>query len=202
LVTDDGSECTTHLVQTLNAKGWRAVVLRFPQSIVPDRARLEDRIASVELKDMSETHLQDQLAAIATTHGSIGAFIHLHPHITDSEGDKALVKQVFLLAKHLKPSFNQFDGEGRSFFLTTARLDGTFGFSQKNTFSPISAGLFGLTKSLNHEWPKVFCRAIDLAPDWEAERSVRAILAEMHDPDLDILEVAYGPEGRTTLVSH
>jgi hypothetical protein len=111
------------------------------------------------------------------------------------------VKQVFLLAKHLKSSLNQFDGEDRSCFLTTARLDGTFGFSQQSTFSPISAGLFGLTKSLNQEWPKVFCRAIDLAPELKAEQSVQAILAEVHDPNSDILEVAYGTQGRTTLAS-
>jgi NAD(P)-dependent dehydrogenase (short-subunit alcohol dehydrogenase family) len=209
LVTDDGSQSTTQLVQTLNTQGWQVVVLRFPKSIVPERAPLEAGIASIELAEMSEAHLQEQLAAIATAYGSIGAFIHLHPRlplnqggdITYLERDKAIVKQVFLLAKHLKPSLNQFDGEGRSCFLTTARLDGAFGFSQQSAFSPISAGLFGLTKSLNQEWPKVFCRAIDLTPELDAEQSVQAILAEMHDPNLDILEVAYGTQGRTTLAS-
>ena len=81
-----------------------------------------------------------------------------------------------------------------------ARLDGEFGLGQKTNFGAIGAGLFGLTKSLNQEWESVFCRAIDLSPDLDAETSAQHILAELHDPNLLVVEVGYNSQGRVTLV--
>jgi hypothetical protein len=34
---------------------------------------------SLTLQDSTEEHLQQQLAAIATHYGNVGAFIHIHP---------------------------------------------------------------------------------------------------------------------------
>ncbi|WP_407636595.1 hypothetical protein [Fischerella muscicola] len=51
------------------------------------------------------------------------------------------------------------------------------------------------------EWPKVYCRAIDLSPDLSAETSAQHIVAELHDPNRYLTEVAYGSQGRVTLVS-
>ncbi|NJR54285.1 MAG: hypothetical protein HC768_06460 [Acaryochloris sp. CRU_2_0] len=176
--------------------------------MVPDRFPLPEGVTQVELADLSEAHLQEQLASISTTYGTINTFIHLHPQfllgknsmVTYLETDKALIQQVFLLAKSLKPSLSAVNPLGRNSWVTVTRLDGALGVSQQANFSPISAGLLGLTKSLNQEWPGTFCRAIDLNPDLEAEQSAQLILAEMHDPDLGITEVAYGTQGRTTLV--
>jgi hypothetical protein len=196
------------VVQTLTEQNWQVIVLSFPETLVPKRALLPEGIPRIELMDQSEAELKQKLAAITTNHGSIGAFIHLHPrwslnpngNLTYLETDKTLIRQVFLLAKHLKKLLNAGDSLGRKCFLSVARLDGAFGLSQNIEFSPISAGLFGLTKSLNHEWPEVFCRAIDLSPELDSKASAKAILAEIHDPNLGITEVAYGEQGRTTLV--
>jgi NAD(P)-dependent dehydrogenase (short-subunit alcohol dehydrogenase family) len=208
LLTDDGSLTTPQLAEVLTQQGWNLVVLRFPQSLVPNCVPLPEGVAAVDLIDLSETHLKEQLASISTTYGTIDTFIHLHPQFLLSEdamvtylkADKALVQQVFLLAKFLKSSLSAVNPLGRNSWITVTRLDGALGVSQQANFSPISAGLLGLTKSLNQEWPGTFCRAIDLSPDLEAEQSAQLILAEMHDPDLGITEVAYSTQGRTTLV--
>lgn len=197
------------MAQSLTKQGSKVVVFSFPQSLIAGRAPLPDDVNRVVLEDLSEDCLKQQLAAITDTYGSIGAFVHLHPLLlTDHSGgirfleeEKVIVKHVFLMAKHLKKSLNEAALKGRSFFLTVARLDGAFGLRQDMNFSVISAGLFGLTKTLNFEWEPVFCRAIDLSPDIDAEQSAKCIIAELHDPNRYITEVGYGPQGRTTLIS-
>jgi hypothetical protein len=181
------------------------VVLSFPRFLIAEQSPLPEGVSRVVLEDLSEDCLKQQLAAITATYGSIGAFIHLHPSFPISggvsflEADKVIIKQIFLMAKHLKESLNQVSCQGNSCFLTVARLDGAFGLQQSVKFSPISAGLFGLAKSLNFEWKSVYCRALDLSPDFNAEQSVQAIIAELHDPNRNLTEVGYGSHGRTTM---
>ena len=209
LLTDDGSLTTSQLAQILTEQGWKIVVLSFPLSLVPQHSPLPAGVNRVNLTDLSEEHLQQQLATISSKYGSIGAFIHLNPvfevirngKIPYLEQEKAIVKHVFLMAKHLKKSLNEATHYGRSCFCTVARLDGAFGLGQNVHFGPISAGLFGLTKTLNWEWQQVFCRAIDLSPHIDAQESARHIFAELHDPNRYITEVAYGSHGRVTLIS-
>ncbi|MHC5852523.1 SDR family NAD(P)-dependent oxidoreductase [Nostoc sp.] len=208
LLTDDGSLTTTKLVETLLKRGWKTVVLTFPSSVIPKQSPLPEGISRVVLADLSEEHLQEQLAAIATNYGPIAAFIHLNPsnhedtikNVRYLESEKAILRHVFLIAKYLKEPLNQAALQGRSIFVTVARLDGEFGLGQKTNFGAIGAGLFGLTKSLNQEWESVFCRAIDLSPDLDAQTSAQHILAELHDPNLLVVEVGYNSQGRSTLI--
>ena len=58
-----------------------------------------------------------------------------------------------------------------------------------------------MTKTLHLEWETVFCRAVDLAPDLDAELAAQYILAELYDPNRLIVETGYSLQGRTTLVS-
>lgn len=209
LVSDDGSQTTSKLVESLTERGWKLVVLSYPQSVIAQQAPLPEGIERVELKELSEAHLQQQLATITGNYGPIAAFVHLHPcfqgtkskEIDFLEAEKDLLKQVFFLAKHLKQSLNQAASKGHSCFVSVTRLDGEFGFTGKVNYSPIGAGLFGLTKTLNHEWKSVFCRAIDLTPEINAEISAQYIISELHDPNYHLAEVGYGSQGRTTLVS-
>ena len=209
LITDDGSLTTNQVAELLIEKGWKVVVLSFPQSIVFQTSPLPAGAINVKLLDLTEEHLQQQLNAIASNYGTIGAFIHLNPAFQVSHNgripylkeEKAIVKHVFLIAKHLKKSLNEAARNGRSFFCTTARLDGAFGLEHKVNYGPISGGLFGLTKTLKWEWQKVFCRAIDLHPAINASESAQHIIAEIHDPNNCISEVAYGSQGRVTIVS-
>ncbi|WP_373525238.1 beta-ketoacyl synthase N-terminal-like domain-containing protein [Nostoc sp.] len=209
LITDDGSLTTYKLTESLIEKGWKVVVISFPQSLIAQQAPLPTGVTRVTLANLSEEHLQQQLQAIASHCGAIGAFIHLHPmfvanhtgSISYNESEKAIVKHVFLMAKHLKPSLNESAKYGRSCFCTVAHLDGAFGLEYKVNFGAIGAGLFGLTKTLRWEWPKVFTRAIDLSPRLDAKQSVQNIIAELHDPNLYISEVGYGSQGRVTIIA-
>ncbi|MDF5725421.1 MAG: beta-ketoacyl synthase N-terminal-like domain-containing protein [Rhizonema sp. PD37] len=209
LVTDDGSLTTSHLTQSLIEQGWKVVVFSFPQSLIPHQAPIPAEVIRVQLADLSEEHLQQQLVAVMTQYGPVAAFIHVNPVLGVSyngkipylEEEKAIVKQVFFMAKHLKKSLNQAALLGRSCFCTVVRLDGAFGLEHKLNFGPISGGLFGLTKTLNLEWQQVFCRAIDLNPAIDAGESAYHIIAELHDPNRYITEVAYGSQGRVTLIT-
>ncbi|MFO5473340.1 MAG: phosphopantetheine-binding protein, partial [Dolichospermum sp.] len=210
LITDDGSLTTTKLVDALVAQGWKIVVLSFPQSLIPTQLPLPAGVTRITLANMSEQHLQLLLQSVITKHGPIGAFIHLHPqfqpekpgHISYPEAEKAIIKQVFLMAKHLKEILNNASSlPGRTSFCTVAHLDGEFGLGHQTNFSAIAAGLFGLTKSLRWEWPQVFFRAIDLNPTLDHQESAQYIFAELHDSNRYIGEVGYGDQGRVTLVA-
>ncbi|MEA5576663.1 polyketide synthase, partial [Anabaena sp. UHCC 0451] len=204
LITDDGSLTTSKLAHALIEQGWKVVVLSFPQSLVAEQLPLPAGVNRITLVNMSEQHLQLLLQSITTQHGKIGAFIHLHPQFTASylETEKAIVKQVFLMAKHLKQSLNTAaDLEGRVSFCTVVHLDGAFGLNHTENFGIIGAGLFGLTKSLRWEWPKVFLRAIDLSPNLDPHQSAEYIVAELHDSNRYIGEVGYSSKGRVTLIA-
>lgn len=160
------------------------------------------------LTNLSEEHLQAKLTEIFKTNGLIGTFIHLNPirpwlsYQPEAliNPDKAILKQVFLLAKHLKHSLTQAASQGRSCFLTLTRLDGEFGLTGQENLSPISGGLFGLTKTLNLEWPSVFCRSLDISPELDAATTAQIVLGELHDPNALIQEVGYTTKGRVTLI--
>jgi NAD(P)-dependent dehydrogenase (short-subunit alcohol dehydrogenase family) len=217
LITDDGSLTTSLVAELLSKRGWKVVVLNFPPAVVPEKSPLPANVNRVTLQDTSEEHLQQQLAAIATNYGKVAAFIHIHPIFQSSYNtklayfseEKVILKQVFFMAKHLKKSLIEASDmpsvtlreRGRSCFCTVVRLDGAFGLEHKVNYGVIGAGLFGLTKTLIWEWPKVFCRAIDISPEIDAESSANLIVAELHDPNRYLTEVAYSFQKRVTLVS-
>ncbi|WP_369792192.1 hypothetical protein [Tolypothrix sp. PCC 7601] len=204
-------------MQSLVDQDWKVVVLSFPQAVIPQQALLPPGVTRITLVDFSEQLLQDKLSAfpvgvadgIASNIGSIGAFIHIHPVFQVShtktlpyiEQEKAIVKHVFFMAKHLKKSLNEAARYGRSCFLTVARLDGAFGFEHNTNFGVIGAGLAGLTKTMRWEWPKVYTRAVDISPALDAQQSAQHIIAELHDSNLYLSEVGYSAQGRVTLVT-
>lgn len=207
-MTDDGTLVPIALATQLKQQGWTVVILSLPRSVVNQQQPTPDGIHRLVLHELSESHLKQQLEKIFATYGSVAAFIHLNPVLkaSQSEGiiyhptERAIAKLVFLLAKHLKPSLTTAAQTGRSYFVTVSRLDGQFGLSHTMNFGAIAAGLFGLTKTLNQEWSSVFCRAIDLHADFDAEQATKRILAELSDPNLYLTEVGYSLQERTTLV--
>ncbi len=216
LITDDGGETSLKVAEILQGRGWPVVLLSFPQTLLPtQRTVLPQNIKQIILPDMEEAHLQQHLATIAQTEGTIGTFIHINPlwpsswqpgSLSLNGIEKAVVKHVFLIAKYLQQPLTQAAQIGpnqRSAFLTVARLDGRFGLGQssKPDFDTVGGGLFGLTKSLNLEWEAIFCRAIDLGLDISPEQAAYCIVAELHDPDLRLTEVGYNLQGRATLTT-
>jgi hypothetical protein len=207
LVTDDGTDATPAVVRALSGIDWKVVVLDFPRDVVAKPSSLPAGIVRVVLNDMSEEELERKLAEVSKLHGSIAAFIHIHPPssaelnggIHSPDRDRALLRQVFLAAKHLKEPLNQAARQGRSIFMTVVRMDGEFGLGDSILYSPISGGLFGLVKTLNLEWEPVFCRAVDISPLLDAGQLAGDVLAELHDPNRLITEVGYSLRGRATL---
>ncbi len=208
VLTDDGTPLTALIAEKLSAQGWPVVVISFPADVVPTRSTLPPHIARVELADMAETRLEDALKTISTGHGPVAAFVHLSPpsRAFGANGDlfvdneKALVKHAFLFAKHLKRPLQDSANAGYAAFVTVARLDGAFG-THNGLYSAISGGLFGLTKTVNLEWPGVFCRALDVATDLEDATAAQHIVAELHDPNRLTIDVAIRREGRATLIA-
>ena len=80
-------------------------MLSFPQTIIPHALPLPAGVSRVTLESMNEAHLQEQLAGISASFGPVGAFIHLTPLVAAAQTDnhaKAIIKQIFFIAKHLK----------------------------------------------------------------------------------------------------
>ena len=200
ILTDDGTSLTGELARTLTEKGWRVVVVSFLQflsaevSLPPEVKRVV-----IEEGDLAQLDAFAKLAeGIAAKYGSIAALIHLHPVLNNREEEHSMLERVFFLAKHLKPSLNKASKQGHSCFITVAHLDGELGTSGRE-YSPITGGLFGLTKALRWEWSSVFCRAIDLNRKLDTAVAVKHIIAELHDPNRLIAEVGYNSKGRNTL---
>lgn len=199
LVTDDGTQAAVDLANLLVERGWPVAVLRFPQSLIPVRLAMPDKVMVFDLDLLSEENLTSLLDRVKQQVGPVSTFIHIAPASKDpgsgplvfSDDEMSLLKMIFLTAKHLKNDLNQAAEKGRGAFVTVSRLDGEFGLSQGADYRPVSGGLFGLVKTLNLEWENVFCRAIDIAPGIDLTQAARIIVAELHDPNRLLTEVAY-----------
>jgi acyl carrier protein/NAD(P)-dependent dehydrogenase (short-subunit alcohol dehydrogenase family) len=91
------------------------------------------------------------------------------------------VRDSFALMQHVSPALRRTGKTASAVFVTVSRLDGRFGLQGLNGNSnPVSGGLAGMTKTAQHEWPEVHCKAIDL--DAEAKdftKIAQAIVREV-----------------------
>ncbi len=204
LITDDGTKMTASLASALVKSGRKVVVLALPKTVVKNQTKLSKGIKRITLKDMQEDTLSGALSKIAEKHGTVGGYIHLSP-APSAESDQLfperegeVLQHVFLTAKHLKETLTV-GGCERPFFMTVTGLDGKLGTTGEAA-GLVSGGLFGLTKTVNIEWPDVFCRAVDIAPGLDIKEKVAAVMGELHDPDRRLVETGYARDGRVTLV--
>ena len=106
LITNDGTTLTTETLQALVQKGNRVVVLNFP--VIKNPIQKD----GVTLSTNTDEAIAKALQTVVRQYGKIGTFIHLHPQLTFQNGnfaqhfqtEKAIVKTVFLIAKHEKKS--------------------------------------------------------------------------------------------------
>jgi NAD(P)-dependent dehydrogenase (short-subunit alcohol dehydrogenase family) len=196
LVGDDGTPVCSKLVTALVQKGFKTVVLRPSRLGKKTASGLPKTVRVVALKNEDEAHLKETIDGLSKSFGGFSGAIVLAG--ANRSGAKAELLFSFLLAKHLKQALCADPKNFRPFFLVATRLDGALGFGRAD-FDPAQAGLFGLVKTLNLEWGRVFCRAIDLGTEKDAGLSAGRIMAELCDPDRRIVETGYGPEGRVTL---
>ncbi|BDD04923.1 hypothetical protein AUTU_24060 [Aureibacter tunicatorum] len=207
LVTNDGSGLTISVCEELIAKGHQVTILTFPESLVrKNKTALPQGVKEIILTEVSDQNIGEAVAQA----GSVSNFIHLQPSFLFPLGklgfhfdkEKALVKSVYLLAKHLKPTLNENSKKQRTSFISVMRLDGALGVKNPGNISFISGGLFGLNKCLNLEWKNVFCRGIDIAFTMNAELAASKIVNEIYDADNCLTDIAYNAEGkRFTLVA-
>lgn len=208
LVTHDGTELTTALCTRLLALGHQVAVLTFAASLVaPAGSALPAGAQPVALPDVTDEAIR---VALAQLPGPVSQFFYLHPcpaapasvQQFNDPAERALLQAVFLLAKHLHQPLPTGADQARPAFMTVARLDGAFGTTAGGAASPLGGALFGLTKSLNLEWPEVFCRAVDLAPALSAGAAAGYLTQELHDADQCLVQTAYDAAGtRRTLVA-
>ena len=164
---------------------------------------------SISLTANTDEAIAAALRNIEQQYGKVGTFIHLHPHLTFQNGnfaqhfqtEKAIVKTVFLLAKHLQQPLNELGKLQRANFLTISQMDGHLGQGKRGDVSVLAGGLRGLVKSLNLEWSSVFCRAVDLEYELPTEQKSNQVIAELHDADVSIIETAFSKLGRKTIIA-
>lgn len=203
LVSNEGSPLSTNLIQKLKAKGNRVVALNL--SGVPNP--ISDN--AITLLDVSDKSIENAIESVRRQYGKIGTFIHLHPHFEFEQGhftqhfkaEKAIVKTLFFLAKHLQKDLNELGQNQRANFLTVSRMDGQLGQGKRGNTSIIAGGIPGLVKCLNLEWSPVFCRSLDIQPEMPVEQMTQNIIAELHDPNVSVVEVAISQELRQTTVA-
>ena len=143
------------------------------------------RVTMTKVLDLLELLPLDQVSALILIPPADGT--------TDS-----FLKNGFLLLKQLAPGLKRASREGGALFATVSRLDGAFGCNPGSTITdPLSGGLAGMSKTAQHEWPEVNCKAIDLGHFNSPERSVNALVKELFLAGP--MEVGLSEGGRTGL---
>ncbi|GGQ26567.1 type I polyketide synthase [Shewanella litoralis] len=215
VITDDGHNAGV-LAEKLHAKGLTVAVIRNPESISTAHSPLSSDISSYALTSIDDAAIAKVLSEISAKH-PIAGFVHLQPQfnadsknlVSCNEAAKAAVDNAFLWAKHLHAEFAK-TLQSRLSYFTVSRIDGGFGYLDSAALSKAElnqAALSGLTKTLSHEWPNVFCRALDIANDIDAKTFANAIIAELFDVNgaapsaKRITEVGISQQGRVTLTA-
>lgn len=203
LVTNDGSELTSQVIAAFQNKGNQVVTLNLPG--IPNPVQEN----AITLSDNGDQAVANAIQEVHSKYGSIGSFIHLHPHFEFQKpnftqhftAERAAVKTLFFIAKHIQKELNELGSQQRASFLTCTRMDGQLGQGRRGTVSVVGGGITGLVKCLNLEWSPVFCRAIDVQPELSTQQITDQLIAEYHDPNVSVIEVAYSKEGRQTTIA-
>ncbi len=204
ILMDGGTDLTPALAKALSEQGIKVVVLGLPDTLIRDQRPMPENIQRVPMNDLSENGIQTTLVSLQKEYGPAGMYIHLDPPSSEagifSESEKTIARTTFMVAKYLMKNLTEAAQMNYAAFVTVTHMDGEFGLTTSGLVEPVSGSLFGLVKTLNLEWDKVFCRAIDLSPDVNSASAVQHIMAELYDPNRLISEVGYSCTGRHTLV--
>jgi NAD(P)-dependent dehydrogenase (short-subunit alcohol dehydrogenase family)/acyl carrier protein len=146
------------------------------------RQLIPRRITMAQLNKMAPERQVAGLVVLAPLKGTTDLFL----------------KNAFLLFKQVEVSLSRATTDSGSFFVTVSRLNGCFGLPAKDDIKdPVSGGLAGLSKTISLEFPKIHCKALDLAPEMGVETTASAIVEEVFSQSP--LEVGINSLGRQTL---
>ncbi|CAM3888952.1 type I polyketide synthase [Shewanella aquimarina] len=208
VIRDDGHNAGV-LAEKLSNKGLKVVVVRLPEG--QPQSPLSSAIASWQPEGLAEQDVVQAIEGISADHGNIAGFVHLQPQqeanavsgLQLTDAGFSHLSSAFLWAKHLQAPLSA--QTGRRCFVTVSRIDGGFGYLDAKQLAKSElnqAALSGLTKTLSHEWPGIFCRALDLAPEMSAAQLGDALLAELMDSDSGLNEVGISVDAGGKLCRH
>jgi NAD(P)-dependent dehydrogenase (short-subunit alcohol dehydrogenase family) len=183
--------------------------LRLPSNLLTYTNSLPENTSVFTLENSASNTLSAVFEEINQQHGALRIFIHQHPvwpsvEKTDdlfSPSDAQILKLIFQAAKYLKTPLSKTAESGRSAFMTVTRMNGSLGMGDDECQNPVAGGFFGLAKTINIEWPSVYCRALDLDPKLDDAESAEKIVTELHDANHRIVEVGVTNSGRFTLAA-
>jgi malonyl CoA-acyl carrier protein transacylase len=109
-----------------------------------------------------------------------------------------LNRRAFLWLKHAAPRLKQATRGSAAVLMTVARLDGAFGLANLSAAADVTSGGFaGLAKTARHEFPELFCKAVDLSPELSVMQAASALAEELML--VGPMEVGIAPTHRCTL---
>nr|WP_245542702.1 type I polyketide synthase [Psychromonas ossibalaenae] len=204
LLVDDGEGCCVRLADKLTLLGWAVTVLKPSWVKTVSSKTFAEKVNVIELAELDEK----ELTAVLATQDIWTSIIYLHPKSDVSGIEYPVVyKQglqlAFLLAKlsGLGKNSSADNNEVRSSFVVLTRQGGAFGLENNQLNSDlVQGGLCGLVKTLAHEWPNVFCRVVDVAAKFAADKVAKLLVEELNDADTNPVEVGFNNNGRLTLV--
>ena len=197
LLVDDGTGCTQKLAANFVEEGYKVTVIK--PSWVASKKAFPKSVKVVELNTVEDEAIQAIISAV----GDLSAVIYMQPKTTINgveypEHSKQGLMLAFLLAKHCDVS--KTSGVSRSSFMVVTR-QGSLGVeSDELNTDLVQSGLNGLVKTLAHEWPQVFCRAVDVSAKFGIDKVANLVADELLDVDTDLVEVAHDKQGRLTLI--
>jgi len=152
-VSDDGTPLAPTLVQRLGARGCIA------------------RVVGPQDGWQAAEHAVGGLILLGRPEASDGA--------TWTPQAEEELKLAFRRVQSLARSLREAGAGGGALLATVTRLDGAFGL-RGPVSNPVQGGLSGLAKTAAHEWPEVYCRALDVACAWQdADAIANAIIREL-----------------------
>lgn len=159
--------------------------------------RLADRLRSDGFAAHVVSSTPDDSAAAAWPANPSALILTLPPThpgapLWCSETEQA-TRNLFALVRRAAPALQAAVKEGGALLACVTRMDGRFGLTGGD-FDAAQAGLAGILKTAAHEWPGVWCRAIDIAPDLEADAAADALATELRCGDE--IEVGLSAAGR------
>ncbi|MBB5016759.1 acyl transferase domain-containing protein/NADP-dependent 3-hydroxy acid dehydrogenase YdfG [Chitinivorax tropicus] len=202
LITDDGKGLSDELAQQLLAREQKVVRLALAWQPSKGNRKGIQGVVDYALEQADEGSLQTVLSRITETEGVIGGVIHLQAAGQVSKSvlsafqaaDYDQARFAFNLAKAMQPRFSE-QTIGRSFFFLISQVDGELGTAGRGNYPLVTAGVTGLSKSLNIEWEQTFCRTVDLDPKANKALAASMIVEELSDACTDVAEIGRGAKG-------
>ena len=147
---------------------------------------------------VQDEQIRQLFSDIADRNGAVDGFLYLSAGHGEAQAWRE-EEGLFFAAKHFQRVMRLSEHPSRKFFITVSHLDGQLGRSGTGNCRMESSAIFGLLKTLQQEWPTVFCRALDMAPELTDITKCELLMEEIVDCEQSLTEVGCNTEGRWTV---